>query len=998
MHNGGGGRGVFADVDGLRSAGGRVVLLVGAYVDLHADAVDGAVRVGHQHHRVLGTGGRGVHGRFEGEGGALGQVVCVAYRRLRVHRSIPIHRLRLASRLVRVRKRAHNDLGCDLLGGAVRVGDGDGDVLDAGLAGVRWRLPGVGGAGQVVCVGDGVLRAQVLGAVFHGAHLGRGRGGVGLGPHRDGDLDGVGGAVGVGHLHGAGLVAGGGGVRRAVPFHLRAGRQVRKVADGCGGVRGGADVHGLFRGGGSVVVRKRGDGDRHRDGVDRVVRVHHAHLDVVERAGLVRRRRVDKLEVRASRQRVRVRHGVAGVQRAGGLDGDVLAGRIVGRVHRLGGLRRDVDLDRHVLGGAVRVGHAHDRVLGAGCAGVRLGGPGKGGAGGQVADVGDRRLGVRLGAFDHVDVLASGGVGVRLRAHRDGCGDLLGGAVRVGDNNGDLLLARLRGVHWVLQRERGAFRQRVLVGQQVFRGDVAAVVDGDVGALRVGRVRHGPHGHLHGNRVHGAVGVGDDDVGGVGARLRARRRHLEGELGSLRQVAGVCDRVLRVGVGAVVHGLILALRGERVGLRAHNNAHRHLLCGTVRVGDHHNGVLRPRRGGVGCFLPFERGALRQRCGIGDGVLRLRRGTVVDGLRFRHRSVLVGLGAHFHLHLDVVGGAVRVRHAHHAVLRAWRGGVRSGGPLEAGAVGKLLVRSQGQLRVERRVLIHHLHRRLRRVLLVLRGHRHLHLDAVLSAVRVGDNNHGVLRARRGGIRGVLELEGRAFRQLACVAYRRLRVHLSTIVHRLRLPGRVELLRLRAHVHRHLHPVHGVVGVGDQNNGLLRAGRGGVHRSFVGEMGASRHVVGVGDGGARDRGITQVDRLVLTSRVVGLVQRLYGLWGDAHRNRHPVHGAVGVGHQHHRGEVALLVGGRRRFPAVGRVRRQVHHVGDGGARLRHSGAHDGLGGLALRGELLRLRGRCDGDFGEDRLLRAVRVNHLHGDRVLAGRGASGRGGGEPAGARA
>ena len=823
VHNGGGRRRLVADVDGLGPAGGGVVLLVGAYVDLHADAVDGAVRVGHQHHCVLGTGGRGVHGRFEGEGGAFGQVVCVAYRRLRVHRSIPIHRLRLASRLVRVRKRAHNDLGCDLLGGAVRVGDGDGDVLDAGLAGIWWRLPGVGGAGQVVCVGDGVLRAQVLGAVFHGAHLGRGRGGVGLRPHRDGDLDGVGRAVRIGHLHGAGLVAGGGGVRRVVPFHLRAGRQVRKVADGCGGVRGGAVVHGLFRGGWGVVVRKRGDGDCHGDGVDRVIRVHHAHLDVVERAGLVRRRRVDKLEVRASRQRVRVRHGVAGVQRAGGLDGDVLAGRIVGRVHRLGGLRCDVDLDRHVLGGAVRVGHAHDRVLGAGCAGVRLGGPGKGGAGGQVADVGDRRLGVRLGAFDHVDVLASGGVGVRLRAHRDGCGDLLGGAVRVGDNNGDLLLARLRGVHWVLQRERGAFRQRVLVGQQVFCRDVVSVVDGDVGALRVGRVRHGPHGHLHGNRVHGAVGVGDDDVGGVGARLRARRRHLEGELCPFRQVAGVCDRVLRVGVGAVVHGLILAFRGERVGLRAHNNAHRHLLRGAVRVGDHHNGVLRPRRGGVGCFLPFERGALRQRCGIGDGVLRLRRGTVVDGLRFRHRSVLVGLGAHFHLHLDVLGGAVRVRHAHHAVLRAWRGGVRGGGPLEAGAFGKLLVRSQGQLRVERRALIHHLHRRLRRVLLVLRGHRHLHLDAVLSAVRVGDNNHGVLRARRGGIRGVLELEGRAFRQLACVAYRRLRVHLSTIVHRLRLPGRVELLRLGAHVHRHLYPVHGVVGVGDQNNGRLRAGR-------------------------------------------------------------------------------------------------------------------------------------------------------------------------------
>ena len=591
VHNGGGGHGVVADVDGLRPAGGGVVLLVGAYVDLHADAVDGAVRVSHQHHCVLGAGGRGVHGGFEGKGGAFGQVICIAYRRLRVHRSIPIHRLRLASRLVRVCKRAHNDLGCDLLGGAVRVGDGDGDVLDAGLAGIWWRLPGVGRAGQVVGVGDGVLRAQVLGAVFHGAHLGCGRGGVGLRPHRDGDLDGVGGAVGVGHLHGAGLVAGGGGVRRAIPFHLRAGRQVRKVADGCGGVRGGAVVHGLFRGGGSVVVRKRGDGDRHGDGVDRVVRVHHAHLDVVERAGLVRRRRVDKLEVRASRQRVRVCHGIAGVQRAGGLDGDVLASRIVGRVHRLGGLRCDVDLNGHVLGGAVRVGHAHDRVLGAGCVGVRLGGPGKGGAGGQVADVGDRRLGVRLGAFDHVDVLASGGVGVRLRAHRDGCGDLLGGAVRVGDNHGDLLLARLRGVHRVLQRERGAFRQVGLVCQHVFRGDCLAVVDGDVGALRVSGVRKRAHGDLHGNRVHGAVGVGDDDVGGVRAWFVGRRLRLKGELGALRQVARVGDGVLRVQRAAVVHGVVLALGGERVGLRAHNNAHRDLFGGPVGVGDHHNGVL-----------------------------------------------------------------------------------------------------------------------------------------------------------------------------------------------------------------------------------------------------------------------------------------------------------------------------------------------------------------------------------------------------------------------
>ena len=145
-----------------------------------------------------------------------------------------------------------------------------------------------------------------------------------------------------------------------------------------------------------------------------------------------------------------------------------------------------------------------------------------------------------------------------------------------------------------------------------------------------------------------------------------------------------------------------------------------------------------------------------------------------------------------------------------------------------------------------------------------------------------------------------------------------------------------------------------------------------------------------------GIAQVDRLVLTGRIVGLVQRLRGRRGDAHRHLHAVHRAVGVGDQDYRGEVALLVGGRRCFPAVGRVRRQVHHVGDGGARLRHRGAHDGLGGLALRGELLRLLGRRDGDFGEDRLLRAVRVNHLHGDRVLAGRGACGRVGGEPAGA--
>ena len=176
-----------------------------------------------------------------------------------------------------------------------------------------------------------------------------------------------------------------------------------------------------------------------------------------------------------------------------------------------------------------------------------------------------------------------------------------------------------------------------------------------------------------------------------------------------------------------------------------------------------------------------------------------------------------------MHLDFVGRAVGVGHAHDAVFGARRGGVRGGGPFDAGAVGKLLVRQQGQLRGECRVLVHHLCRGLRGVLLVLRGDRDLHGDLVHAAVRVGHHHNDILGARRRGVRRLLKLEGGALRQLACVAYRRLRVHLSTIVHCLRLPGRVELLRLRAHVHRHLYPVHGVVGVGDQNNGRLRAGR-------------------------------------------------------------------------------------------------------------------------------------------------------------------------------
>ena len=997
VDDGGGGRRLVADVDGLGPAGRCVVLLVGAHADLDGNAVDGAIRVGHQHHRVLGAGRRGVHGGFESEGGAFRQVACVAYRRLRVHRSIPVHRLRLSLRLVRVRKRADNNLGCDHLGGAVRVGDGDSDVLDAGPGGVRLRLPGVGGAGQLVRVRDGVLRTQVLAAVFHGAHLGCGGEGVGLRAHGDGDVDLVDGAVRVGHLHLAGLVAGGGGVGGAVPLDLGSCRQVGKVADGRGRVRGGAVVHGLFRGGGGVVVGKRGDRDGHGDGVDRVVRVHDPHLDVVERAGFVRRRRVDELEVRAGRQRVRIRHGSAGVERILRLDRDVLAGGVVGRVHRVRRLRRHVDLHRHVLGGAVRVGHAHHRVLGAGRRGVRFGGPGERGAGGQVADVGDRRLGVRLRTFDHVDGLAFRRVGVGLRAHRHGLGDLIGGAVRVRHHHGDLLLPRLGGVHGVFQRQRGAFRQVGLVGQHVFRGDCLAVVDGDVGALRVGGVRKRAHGDLHWHCVHAAVGVGDDDVGGVRAWLVGRRLRLKGELGALRQVAGVGDGVLRVQRAAVVHGAVLALGVKRVGLRAHDHVHRDLLGGAVGVGDHHDGVLRSRGGGVGGALPGNLGALRQRPCVCDGVFRLRRGAVVHGLRLRRRGVLVRLGADLHLHLDFVGGAVRVRHAHNAVLGARRGGVRGGGPFDAGAVGKLLVRQQGQRRVELGVLVHHLHRGLRVVLLILRRHRDLHGDLVHAAVRVRHHHNGILGARRRGVRRLLKLEGGALGEVACVAYRRLRVHLSPIVHCLLRPGRVELLRLGAHVHRHRHAVHGVVGVGDNDVGLLVAGRGGVHRRLETVERACRHVVGVGDGSARDWSVAQVHRLVLACRVVGLGQRLRRRRGNAHRHRHAVHGAVGVGHNHHGRDVADVVGGGSLLPGVRRTAGQVRHVRDGGAGLRHGRAHDSLGGLALRGERFRLRGRTDRDGGVDRLLGAVRVDHLHGDLVLARLGARRRGGGEPAGPR-
>ena len=200
-----------------------------------------------------------------------------------------------------------------------------------------------------------------------------------------------------------------------------------------------------------------------------------------------------------------------------------------------------------------------------------------------------------------------------------------------------------------------------------------------------------------------------------------------------------------------------------------------------------------------------------------------------------------------------------------------------------------------------------------------------------------------------------------------------------------------------MHRHRHAVHGVVGVGDNDVGLLVAGRGGVHRRLETVERACRHVVGVGDGSARDWSVAQVHRLVLAGRVVGLVQRLRRRRGNAHRHRHAVHGAVGVGHNHHGRDVADVVGGGSLLPGVRRTAGQVRHVRDGGAGLRHGRAHDSLGGLALRGERFRLRGRTDRDGGVDRLLGAVRVDHLHGDLVLARLGARRRGGGEPAGPR-
>ena len=376
--------------------------------------------------------------------------------------------------------------------------------------------------------------------------------------------------------------------------------------------------------------------------VNRAVRVGHLYGDILHTRGRGIRS-LNILELGALRQVVRVLDVVLRIRLA--VEIDFLRLRLW---LDLVCLRDNQDGGSGFLAGAIRVGHNHDDRLITGARGIRGLLELELGTLRQVIDVLDGIVCLRSGVQRHLTTLTARVIFISLVRHGDSCRNLIGGAIWVSHNDGDILLPRLRSIRLLalLVRELGAVRQAIRILDVVLRIRGFALLNLLVLALRivVVRVRSYLDGGVHG--LGGAVRVSHNDGDVLCARGGGIRGLLVLELSALRQLINVADAVLGLRLGVQRHFLFFALRGVVVRIRLIwvGDLHRCIygVLGAVRVGHDHLHGLITRGGSVRGLLVLELGALRQLVRVLNVVLRIRGLTFLDRLVLAFRRVLLGV--------------------------------------------------------------------------------------------------------------------------------------------------------------------------------------------------------------------------------------------------------------------------------------------------------------------------------------------------------------------